>query len=169
MRKKTREAKEKAKRSFIVGGILSCVVCGSTELVSTAYFVSSALSDNSDFGVKNNCIDEIDVFSVRIFMPLCGSEGADGICHDAIDKHQIQLRFDTFKKSYGMRYLLDAEERFKTISRSEFNTPSGWNPYRRLLAWHSRKCGTECGFIPNFNLFEAVNQNSVKRTIRYEM
>ena len=66
---------------------------GSIKLLTVAHIVWSAPCDYSDFGVKNNCIDEIDVFSVRIFMPLCGSEGADGICHDAIDKHQIQLRF----------------------------------------------------------------------------
>jgi hypothetical protein len=38
--------------------------------------------------------------------------------------------------------------------------PPGWNPYRRLLAWRSRKCGTKCGFVPNFPIFETMNQIS---------
>lgn len=157
LRTTTKDAKEKAKQSFIIDGILSCVVCGSTESVSVAHIVSSALSDYTEFGVKNNYIDEIDVFSVRNFMPLCGTEGADGTCHDAIDKHQIHISYDTFQKSYHLSCSPGAAVRFQSMNNRKLKTPPGWNPYRRLLAWRSRKCGTECGFIPNFKVFEAMN------------
>jgi hypothetical protein len=132
----------------------------STQSVTVTHVISSALSDFSDFGVTNNYNCEIDVFSVRNFMPLCGAKGVPDCCHDAIDKHQIHICYNTFQKSYHLRCSPNAPERFQQISRSVLNTPPGWDPYRRLIAWRSRKCGTECGFVPSFPIFEAMNQIS---------
>jgi hypothetical protein len=160
LKSKTKAAKDKAKKIFTDGEVLSCVICRKTESITIAHIVSSALSDYTDFGVKNNYNCEIDVFSERNFMPLCGTEGEANSCHDAIDKHQIHICYDTFHRSYHLSCSPNAPERFKELSESKLITAPGWNPYRRLLAWRSRKCGTECGFVPDFPIFEAMNQIS---------
>lgn len=160
LKRKTKAAKDKAKETFTDGEVISCVICRKTESITIAHIVPSALSDYTDFGVKNNYNCEIDVFSERNFMPLCGTEGEVNSCHDAIDKHQIHICYDTFHRSYHLSCSPNAPERFKELSKSKLITPPGWNPYRRLLAWRSRKCGTEYGFVPDFPIFEAMNQIS---------
>ena len=147
-KRKTKAAKDKAKETFTDGEVISCVICRKTESITIAHIVSSALSDYTDFGVRNNYNCEIDVFSERNFMPLCGTEGEANIC------------YDTFHRSYHLSCSPNAPERFKELSKSKLITPPGWNPYRRLLAWRSRKCGTEYGFVPDFPIFEAMNQIS---------
>lgn len=160
LREKTICAKDNANTAFTVGGRMLCVICGSNQSVSVVPIITLGLSDYSVFGVKNNYISEIDVFSVRNFMPICGANGPHDSCRDAIDKHHIHIFYDVFQKSYQLSCSPNAHERFQKISRSVLITPAGWNPYRRLLAWRSRKCGTEYGFIPNFPIFETMNQIS---------
>lgn len=160
LREKTLCAKDNANTAFTVGGRMLCVICGSNQSVSIVPIITLGLNDYSVFGVKNNYISEIDVFSVRNFMPICDAKGPHDSCRDAIDKHHIHICYDVFQKSYRLSCSLNAQERFQEISRRVLITPAGWNPYRRLLAWRSRKCGTEYGFIPNFPIFETVNQIS---------
>lgn len=162
----TFEAKKNAKNIFTTdgGSKLRCVICRNCDMpgipITVAHIVSSGMDDYSDFGVKNGYKDDLDVFSVRNFMPLCGTYGQEGTCHDAIDKHLIHISYDAFKCSYFLMCSPGAPESFLQINEQVLDTPPGWNPYHRLLAWRSRKCGTEYGFVPNFDQFEAMNKLS---------
>ena len=162
----TKIAKTNANKLFTSDGqiLATCIVCGkdgSNEIpIIAAHIISSALEDYSAFGVENGYKDNLDVFSTRNFMPLCGTLGAEGTCHDAIDKHLIHVRYNPFAKSYHVDCSPGAPEQFYDISKRPLNTPPGFNPYCRLLAWRSRKCGTEYGFVPDFGHFEAMNKLS---------
>ena len=166
MKKLITDAKNNAKDRFTDGGkfALRCVICNSFDLPGTpiaiAHIVSSAMSDYGDFGVENGYKDDLDVFSVRNYMPLCGAHGQEGTCHDAMDKHLIHIRCDSLSSSYHVDCAKEAPQHFHDLSELALTTPPGWNPYRRLLAWRSRKCGTEYGFTPDFGRFEAMNQIS---------
>ena len=124
-----------------------------------AHIISSALDGYDLFGTSfYKC--NLDVFSARKFMPLYGSDGHSGSCHDAIDKDQIHICYNPLQKTYHLISSPGALERFQEISKKKLTTPPNWDPYRRLLAWRSRKCGTTCGFVTDFDTFEAVNKLS---------
>ena len=164
--KLTNDAKIKAKNIFTDGGTvaLRCVICGKVEShgtpITAAHIVSSAMRDYSVFGIENGYKDNLDVFSERNCMPLCGTHGQEGTCHDAMDKHLIHIRYDPILQSYHVDCSPGASEYFHDLRKRALTTPPGWNPYRRLLAWRSRKCGTEYGFVPDFERFETMNKIS---------
>jgi hypothetical protein len=161
-KKKTKKAKVNARKIFTDNEkrVPTCVICNKEDSITFAHIISSALDDYSLFGIKNNYKDDLDVFSERNFMPLCGTEGENGSCLDAIDKHLIHVRYDVFQKLYHVNCSPNAPEHFIEISKRSLIVPPGWNPYHRLLAWRSRKCGTEYGFIPDFGSFETMNRFS---------
>lgn len=76
-----------------------------------------------------------------------------------MDKHLIHVVYNSFTKSYHLVCAPAAPQHFHKLD-AKLTPPPGWNPYRRLLAWRSRKCGTEYGFEPNFESFETMNQLS---------
>lgn len=166
LRELTNDAKINAKNIFTDNGkiLLRCVICGKDEspgtLISVAHIVSSTMDDYSAFGVENGYKDNLDVFSVRNFMPLCGTHGEEGTCRDAIDKLLIHIRYDSILRSYHVDCCLGAPESFREIGARALTTPPGWKPYLRLLAWRSRKCGTVYGFAPDFGRFEVMNELS---------
>ena len=166
LNKFTRYAKTMAKKTFTKNGEypLRCVICDKEDSADTkitiAHLISSALTDYRMFGIENGYKDNMDVFSIRNYIPLCGTNGSVDTCHDAMDKHLIYIRYDPIHQSYYMECSPSAPKHFFKFCQLILNTPPGWNPYRRLLAWRSRKCGTEYGFCPNFEQFEAMNQIS---------
>ena len=166
-KKITSDAKANAKKIFTSDGSipLRCVVCGSQDSVDNkitlAHIISSAHPDYDVYGIKNGYKTDLDVFSERNYIPLCGTDGASGSCHDAMDKHLIHIVYNPIRKLYHMVCAPVAPPRFHLLSAdAELTPPPGWNPYLRLLAWRSRKCGTEYGFTPDFESFETMNKVS---------
>ena len=53
-----------------------------------------------------------------------------------------------------------AHENFSKLNNAKLTPPPNFDPYRRLLAWRSRKCGTEFGFNDGFKNFDLMNQLS---------
>lgn len=160
-----KNAKDKAMSTFTANWSepLKCVVCGKDDKdtqITLAHIVSSAIGDYDAFGTKNGYISDFDVFSVRNFMPLCGTHGERGTCHDAMDNHHIYIVYNAFDRTYHIQCAMKAPAHFHEMRGKKLTTPPGWNPYHRLLAWRSRKSGTEHGFVPDFAQFEAMNKIS---------
>ena len=169
MRKVTNDAKTNAKKLFTADGTipLRCVVCGRQDSdssdfkITLAHIISSAHPDYGAYGICNGYKTNLDVFSVRNYIPLCGTGGASGGCHDAMDKHLIHIVYNPMNQSYRVVCAPGAPAEFHELSEgADLTPPPGWNPYLRLLAWRSRKCGTEYGFTPDFKSFETMNQAS---------
>lgn len=116
-------------------------------------------SDYRPFGKGNGYKDELEVFSDRNYMPLCGTDGESGTCHDAIDKHLIHVVYNPLTKSYHLVCAPAAPQHFHKLD-GKLTPPPDWNPYRRLLAWRSIKCGTDYGFELNLESFKTLNQLS---------
>jgi hypothetical protein len=117
-----------------------CLLCDETTGVGFAHIVASAKELNfKSFGVENGYIDELDVSSPRNFIPLCGSKGDRGTCHDEFDSYRIALFYNPFGRNYTVHCL---DDKFKdgAIHGKVVNISGPCHPYRRLLAWRSRKC-----------------------------
>ena len=117
-----------------------CLFCDATEGVTSAHLVASAKEFTfKEFGVANNYVDELKVDSPRNFIPLCGTKGVQGTCHNEFDNYHVTLFYDPMKQMYRIHCL---NESFKggAIHGKELNIASEFSPYRRLLAWRSRRC-----------------------------
>jgi hypothetical protein len=84
------------------------------------------------FGIEAGYTTDFDGYSERNHIPLCGTLGEKGTCHDAFDTFKMTLVYDPFTKEfkiYWPRSSLDS--RVVTIPRMKL-------PYRRILCWRAR-------------------------------
>ena len=122
-----------------------CAFCRtSTEQITMAHIVAGASDvDYTPFSVGYKT--PLDVKSPRNFLPLCGTEGRYGTCHDEFDKFRITLLYNPFDQSYCI-YCLDVANSPKAhLHGRTISVDPMFPPYRRLLAWRTRKCLLEHG------------------------
>jgi hypothetical protein len=119
-----------------------CVLCGD-EGATRAHLVSGSRSTTyPEFNTPNYCND-LDVKSIRNFIPLCGNKGAHGTCHDAFDTFRLTILFNPFE-CYHYCYCLDRGfSKYDVVHKKIVRFHSDHKPYGRLLAWHARKCTVE--------------------------
>jgi hypothetical protein len=73
--------------------------------------------------------------SARNFLPLCGTEGIYGTCHDEFDKFRITLLYNPLRGVYTI-YCLDLVNSPKAdLHLRDINVDPDFPPDRRLLAW----------------------------------
>lgn len=90
-------------------------------------------------------VAELDVKSPRNFIPLCGTLGSYGTCHDEFDKFRLTLLYRPFASTYTI-YCLDMDESSKkSLHLKDIVVDPNFPPYRRLLAWRTRKSLLEYG------------------------
>lgn len=87
----------------------------------------------------------LDVKSARNFLPLCGTEGIYGTCHDEFDKFRITLLYNPLRGVYTIFCLDLANSPKADLHLTDINVDPDFPPYRRLLAWRTRKCLLEHG------------------------
>ena len=85
-------------------------------------------------------MDELDSKSKRNFIPLCGTKGEAGTCHNEFDNFGITLLYNPLTKKY-VKYCLNPD--FKpneNLHGEETEITGEFPPYCRLLSWRSRTC-----------------------------
>jgi hypothetical protein len=121
-----------------------CVICGAVD-ATRAHIVSGRdTTDFASFGPPTYS-DALDVKSSRNFIPLCGTLGVPGSCHDAFDKFLITILYQELTRKY-VCYCIAPVHKFKRrdqLHLKELNLHSDHQPYTRLLAWRTRKCFIE--------------------------
>ena len=96
--------------------------------------------DYKKFGINNRYVDELDSKSKRNFIPLCGTKGQAGTCHNEFDNFGITLLYNPLTKKY-VKYCLNPD--FKpneNLHGEETEITGEFPPYCRLLSWRSRTC-----------------------------
>lgn len=129
----------------------TCLFCGvvGTELlpVTKAHIVTdNSRIDYSAFGTSNGYATPLDVKSVRNFLPLCGVKGRVGSCHDAFDTYTIGMLYNPLTSKYFLFCLDHNFAKYEELNGKELTVDSRHQPYRRLLAWRSRRCAVVNGF-----------------------
>jgi hypothetical protein len=122
----------------------TCVFCGvkdsATLPVTNAHIVTSGCSSYAVFGppqYKN----ALDVKSPRNFLPLCGTLGRyPGSCNDLFDKYLLTLLYNPFERNYKVWCLVSGQQDLQGNLLHEKVISLQHEPYRRLLAWRTRKC-----------------------------
>jgi hypothetical protein len=126
-----------------------CLFCGCSGKISTVHLVAGNSKVNySPFGSANGYIGELDVKSPRNFIPLCGTLGQEGTCHDGFDKHLIMILHNPLAKNPSEKYQLHCfGAGYQHLHGKFIPIPSDPDvrPYHRLLAWRARKCILEHG------------------------
>ena len=120
-----------------------CVICGA-DGATRAHIVSGRVTtDFESFGPPTYS-DALDVKSHRNFIPLCGTLGEKGSCHDAFDRFLITILYNEIAGKYVCYCIAPVKEftRRDQVHLKELNMHSDHQPYKRLLAWRTRK-----GFI----------------------
>lgn len=128
--------------STVFGG--RCAFCGTSNNITMAHIVPGANGvDYSPFCTIYS--STMDVKSARNFLPLCGTEDIYGTCHDEFDKFRITLLYNPLRGVYTI-FCLDLVNSPKAnLHLTDINVDPAFPPYRRLLAWRTRKCLLEHG------------------------
>ena len=129
-------------RELFFGHDLKCFFCGTAESVSIAHIVNTGEANYSEFGRGAGYIGDLDVFSARNFIPLCGRHGQRDSCHDAFDRYLVAIMYNPLATRYFLLCADDAPERLRVLSSDPdhaLHPPDGWTPYHRLLAWRAQQ------------------------------
>jgi hypothetical protein len=128
----------------ILSCLEGCAFCETNNNITTAHIVAG--SNGVDYTpFCDGYSTPLDVKSARNFLPLCGTEGLYRGCHDEFDKFRLTLLYNPLGRVYTI-YCLDLVNSPKAdLHLKEINVDPNFPPYRRLLAWRTRKCLLEHG------------------------
>jgi hypothetical protein len=84
------------------------------------------------FGRAEGYKDDFDGFSERNQVPLCGTEGDVGSCHDLVDSFQLVLLYDPLQRIY---YFYSDSNPYKAVANP---VNPLLRPYRRILCWRAK-------------------------------
>jgi hypothetical protein len=117
-----------------------CLFCDETNDVTKAHIVAGNNDVNYSVFCKPHYRDDLDVKSPRNFIPLCGTDGKAGTCHNEFDKYLMTLLYNPLLGTFEVRCLRDSFPKYEFCHGRVVNVDSNNPPYRRLLAWRTRKC-----------------------------
>lgn len=126
----------------------TCIFCGeSTGNVTKAHLIAgNKMIDYTPFGIPTYK-DDLDVKSARNFLPLCGTEGQEGTCHNEFDKFLMSLLYDPFSGKYSIFCFNTKFSKYTQCHGKEVAVNESFPPYRRILAWRFRKCIQEQQYL----------------------
>ena len=75
-----------------------CAFCGNTPVTMAHIVAGDSEMDYSPF--SRGYVSKLDVKSPRNFLPLCGTLGSYGSCHDEFDKFRLTLLYRPFQSTY---------------------------------------------------------------------
>ena len=126
-----------------------CLFCGSNVAVTLAHLVAGNEDvDYSAFGIPTYR-DNLNFNSARNFIPLCGTLGMDGTCHNEFDQYLITVVHNPFGEAgnqYKLQCLRPGFAKYEILNQKIISVKEPY-PYRRLLAWRNRKCLMEHGHL----------------------
>jgi hypothetical protein len=124
----------------------NCLFCG-TSGATLAHLVAGNVAVNYSSFSRPKYRDDLDVKSPRNFIPLCGTYGQNGTCHNEFDCYKMSLLFHPFTSEYRI-FCLDAKfQKYNDLNDKVVAVSSTFPPYRRLLAWRARKCVNEHPYL----------------------
>ena len=125
----------------------TCLFCGSNAGVTLAHLVAGNRDVNYKVFGKPTYIDDLDVKSARNFIPLCGTHGMEGSCHNEFDNYLIGVVPNPLGEVSNQCKLICMRPSFAKYEElnDKIIVVMEPHPYRRLLAWRNRKCLLEHG------------------------
>eukprot|EP01032_Pedospumella_encystans_P025990 gene25990-29357_t len=128
---------------------MRCLICGADaqscgRVISEAHILEGVRTYAYDeYGTASGYADDLDPSSARNYIPLCGTEGQAGSCHDLFDTFKIALLYNPLKSVYFLYTPLGhyVEGYHGKVIR---NIPHDFLPYKRLLAARAFATGFQC-------------------------
>jgi hypothetical protein len=138
---KTRKKKTAVRQSVKSNYGDACLFCGTDEGVTCAHIVADTPSKSyEEFGKLGGYKDDLDVKSVRNFIPLCGTKGELGTCHNEFDTFGITLLYNPLTTNYVIGCLNQDFKPELELNLKDIAIKGAVKPYRRLLAWRAKYC-----------------------------
>jgi hypothetical protein len=111
----------------------TCLCCGSNENVTEARLIPANSTADYSF-LRDGYSSEFQPQSPRNRIPLCGTLGTNGTCHDYFDRHKLTLIYNPLSRKYI----------FYSTTLIHFNGRNGnvhskFLPYRRVIVWRARR------------------------------
>lgn len=117
-----------------------CLCCGTNKNVTRAHLLVNNVTKFADvypnFGTKAGYTTDFDGSSERNHIPLCGTLGVPGSCHNSFDSGEMTLIYDPFTKQFRIYWPKNKKHHNKTVK-----IPKDKMPYRRILVWRARHDG----------------------------
>lgn len=150
---------------------LKCLFCGATDQISMAHIVSSGAKSYAPFG------DDLDPFSRRNFIPLCGTKGSwiDGkrTCHNLYDIYLVAMVYNPLSSTYDVHNFAGPDNhRLKELCQQiAMKIPGECKPYQRLITWRGRRTLRDYGNNSNITTETTalLNQSIASLEIKLEM
>jgi hypothetical protein len=115
----------------------TCLCCGTKTNVTRAHLVVNSTTKHQDvylqFGKSAGYSTDFDGYSERNHIPLCGTLGDTGTCHDSFDSAQMSLIYNPFSRQFQIYW-----PKSKRFHQKVVRIPDDKKPYRRLLVWRAR-------------------------------
>ena len=143
----------------VLGYWRQCLFCGAeatgTRIITEAHIIGGVKGhDYSDFGSKAGYKLDLDVSCGRNYIPLCGTHGEEGSCHNEFDNFKCTLLWNPLVQQYYIYCLQSCTEYIKSFHGKVVSIPQAFAPYRRLLATRAYKCGLQ---NYEFNMLDLPN------------
>ena len=115
----------------------TCLFCGNTEPdVTSAHIVAGNKQKSySQFG-RPKYKSNLQIKSARNFIPLCGTLGMEGTCHDNFDRYLMTLIYNPLQQEYTV-YCLGSQHQ---LHGKKVELHPDHKPYTRLLSWRLKAC-----------------------------
>jgi hypothetical protein len=149
---------------------LKCLFCGATDQISMAHIVSSGAKSYAPFG------DDLDPFSCRNFIPLCGTKGSwiagKRTCHNLYHSYLVAMVYNPLLSTYDVHNFAGPDSRLKELCRQiAMKIPVECKPYQRLITWRGKKTLKEYGnnLYATAETTALLNQSIASLEIKLEM
>jgi hypothetical protein len=118
----------------------TCLFCGTTENITCAHIVAGNKDvDYKSYG-KPIYKSNLDYKSNKNYIPLCGTLGVEGTCHNDFDKYLMTLIYNPLDRAYSIFCLDSKSPRYKDLHGKVIKLHKNHKPYTRLLSWRLKHC-----------------------------
>ena len=120
-----------------------CIICANgsrfSGTVTRAHLVVGVSSPEYNYKEFNppNYNTSLDPNCSKNFIPLCGTKGTHGCCHDAFDKFKLTIIHNVLLNTYTC-YCFTTDDELMKYHGKTLTVHENHSPYKRLLAWHAR-------------------------------
>jgi hypothetical protein len=136
-------------QDFYKGRCAFCNKAGTrARVISKAHLVASNRKENYDaLGTANNYKNDLNLYSGRNYLPLCGSLGVQGSCHNEFDNYLITILHNSFDGTYKLHCFNPKFVEYGRLHQKVILFHDIYPPYHRLLTWRTIKCLNEHGHL----------------------
>ena len=144
-----------------------CVLCGEVGATRAHLISGNSTTVFEGFGPPRYK-EGLDVKSVRNFLPLCGTFGEIGTCHNEFDTYGLAILYNAIcGEPYHYCFCLNPKfAKRDVVHMKKLELNENHKPYKRVLAIHAKKCYNDFPwFVDNNDIGLLVSAVDLSETV----